>query len=148
MPQTFADPVPSCVWAVQTNLALATGFQDLWWAAPASSESGWGVNFTQQGNIIFVTWFTYDANGKPTWFVAVAEKTGDKVYQGPISTVVGNPFNAVPWDMSKQVDTEVGSTTITFVDGNNATFSYTINGETQVKSITRQVFVPPGTVCQ
>jgi serine protease len=39
----------------------------LWWAAPAGSESGWGINFANQGNVIFATWFTYDATGKAWW---------------------------------------------------------------------------------
>jgi hypothetical protein len=38
--------------------------------------------------------------------------------------------------------------TLTFTDGNNATFAYTVNGESQSKAITRQIFVSPGTVCQ
>ena len=50
-------------------------------------------------------------------------------------------------DASKQVETEVGSVTITFTDGNHATFAYTVNGVAQSKAITRQVFAAPGTVC-
>ena len=38
----------------------------LWWN-PA--ENGWGVNFTHQGNILFATLFTYDANRAPLWLV-------------------------------------------------------------------------------
>lgn len=34
-----------------------------------------------------------------------------------------------------------------FSDGNNATYAYTVNGVSQVKAITRQVFGPPGTLC-
>ncbi|HEY3585288.1 MAG TPA: hypothetical protein VGL90_13045, partial [Casimicrobiaceae bacterium] len=41
---------------------------DLWWVP---SESGWGVQFVQQGALIFATMFVYDANGKPTWYVAL-----------------------------------------------------------------------------
>ena len=37
--------------------------------APAGSESGWGINFTHQGDTIFATWFTYDLDGKPLWLV-------------------------------------------------------------------------------
>ena len=36
----------------------------------------------------------------------------------------------------------MGSGTLTFSDANNGTFSYTVNGITQAKSITRQVFGP------
>jgi hypothetical protein len=41
----------------------------------------------------------------------------------------------------------VGSVTLTFADGNSAAFAYTVNGISQTKPITRQVFRPPGTVC-
>ena len=44
--------------------------------------------------------------------------------------------------------TAVGTATFTFSDGNNAQFAYTVNGVSQAKAITRQVFTPPGTVCQ
>ena len=35
----------------------------LWWDL-ADAESGWGINIAHQGDIIFVTWYTYDASGK------------------------------------------------------------------------------------
>src|SRR5262249_27261623 len=44
-------------------------FSDLWWNAPADSESGWGVNLQQQGDVLFATWFTYDVTGKGQWLV-------------------------------------------------------------------------------
>src|SRR5262249_48860896 len=80
-------------------------YQGLWWAAPAGSESGWGINFAHQGDIIFATWFTYDSNGKPTWFVATLQKTAEGVYTGDIVTVAGVPFDVLPWDTSKVVET-------------------------------------------
>src|SRR6185295_6270993 len=49
-------PVPACVWGGQQDLTVATNYQDLWYASPAGSESGWGVNFTHQGDSIFATW--------------------------------------------------------------------------------------------
>jgi len=43
---------------------------------------------------------------------------------------------------------KVGTATFTFSDGNNASFAYTVNGVSQTKAITREVFQPPGTACQ
>ena len=146
--QLFASPVPSCVWGAQENLALATNFQDLWWNAPAGSEAGWGINFTHQGDIIFATWFTYGFDGKPMWLIVTAQRTAGDVFSGPVATVTGPPFNAVPFDPAKVADTVVGAATFTFADGNNATFAYSVNGVVQTKQITRQVFVAPGTVCR
>jgi len=33
----------------------ASNYQGLWWNAPAGSESGWGINFAHQSDIIFAT---------------------------------------------------------------------------------------------
>ncbi len=39
------------------------------------AESGWGINFAHQGDIVFATWFTYDTAGKPWWLIAELHKT-------------------------------------------------------------------------
>ncbi len=134
---------PVCTWGGQPNLALATNYQDLWWN-PA--ESGWGVNFTHQDDIVFATWFTYDGTGKPWWLIAVLGRTAANTYAGPVSTVAGPPFDAVPW--GAVAETEVGTATVVFADGNHASFAATVNGTSRTKMITRQVFAAPGTVCQ
>jgi hypothetical protein len=146
--QEFASPVPICIWGAQPNLALATNFQDLWWASPAGSESGWGINFTHQGDIIFATWFTYGADGKPLWLIVEARRTAGNVFAGPVSTVTGPPFNAVPFAPAQVTETIVGAATFTFADGNKATFAYTVGDVAQTKPITRQVFAEPGTACR
>ena len=144
VPQEFG-PLPTCVWGAQPNLALATNYTDLWWSA---AESGWGVNFTHQGDTIFATWFTYDMSGNPWWLVAVLNKTAADVYSGTIWTEIGPPFNSAAWNANPVTDTEVGTASVTIANGNAATFTYTMNGKTRTKAITRQVFAPPGTVCQ
>ena len=45
------------------------------------------------------------------------------------------------------VETIVGNATLTFTDGNHATFNYTVNGVPQTKQLERQVFAGGGTVC-
>ena len=42
----------------------------------------------------------------------------------------------------------VGTATFAFSNGNAANFTYTVNGVTQTKAITREVFNGTGTVCQ
>ena len=127
--------------------APPTNYQGLWWASPAGSESGWGVNLTQQGDVIFATWFTYDANGNPMWRSGPATKTGPGAYTGTLAQTRGPAFNAVPFDPTQVTETPVGGYTLTFSDGANGTFAYTVNGISQTKEITREVFVSPGTVC-
>ena len=141
-------PLPSCTFGSATPLAQATNYQDLWWAAPAGAESGWGVNFTQQGDTIFATWFTYDTDGSPLWLSATANKSSAGVFTGTLYRTTGPAFNALPFSPSQVVATPVGTLTLSFASGNTATFAYVVNGVSQSKAITRQVFRTPGTLCQ
>ena len=145
--QIFDQP-PTCTFGILSDLTLAYNYQDLWWAAPAGSEMGWGVNLTHQGDTIFATWFTYDLDRTQLWLIVTALKTGQGVYSGALYRTTGPPFNSVPFDSTKVAGTAVGTATFTFTDGNTGTFDYTVNGITQSKAITREVFVDPGTVCQ
>ena len=146
--QLFATPVPTCMFGVQQNLALATNYQDLWWNAPAGSESGWGINLAHQGNTLFGTWFTYDPSGAPLWISVTAPMSSLGVFSGTLYETHGPAFNASPFNPANVTLTAVGTATFTFSDGNNAIFAYTLNGVAQTKHITRQVFRSPGTVCR
>ena len=142
-------PMPTCRFGVQSDLSKATNYQDLWWNDPPGSESGWGLNITHQGNTLFLTWFTYDLDGSPLWLSATAQKVGPgATYSGTLYRTTGPAFSATPWNPANVVVTQVGSATLAFADGNHATFSYTVNGVSQAKQMTREVFRAPGTVCQ
>jgi hypothetical protein len=142
----YASPVPTCVQA--ETFAAASNYSDLWWRSPAASESGWGVNVTQQGDILFATWFTYDASGKGVWLVmSRGEKTAPGTYSGTLYRTTGPAFDVVPWNPQLVTQTPVGSATFTFTDIANGTFSYTVNGVSQSKPITRDAYATPVTVC-
>ena len=115
-------------------------YQGLWYNAPAESESGWGINFAHQGDVIFATWFTYDLTGKAWWLSMTANKTAEGVYTGTLLETHGPRFNAVPFLPSGVSANTVGSATLTFSDANNGTFAYTVSGISQTKSITRIPF--------
>jgi hypothetical protein len=145
--QTYASPVPTC--AADTSGAGSTNFQDLWWRSPANSESGWGLNITHQGDILFATWFTYGADGRGMWLVmSDGRRTTGNTYSGALYRTRGPAFNASPWDPGQVIVTEVGSATLSFSDANSGTFTYTVDGVSQSKPITRQVFANPVTVCR
>jgi hypothetical protein len=140
-------PLPTC--ALGGSAGATPNFQDLWWHAPANSESGWGVNVTHQGDILFVTWFTYDANGKGMWLVgSEVRRTTGNTFSGSLFSTTGPAFNATPFNPSLVHVTSVGTVTLTFSDANNGTFAYTVNGVSQTKPITRQVYSSPTTVCR
>lgn len=127
---------------------LGLSYQGLWWRAPAASESGWGVNIAHQGNVLFVTWFTYDEQGNGMWLVmSEGRRVDDASYNGVLYRTSGPAFSADPWNPSSVTRTEVGSATLTFNDRDNGTFTYRVNGVLQTKPITRLVYAAPVPVC-
>jgi hypothetical protein len=117
-------------------------------------ESGWGVNLNHQGDKIFATWFTYDLDGSPMWLVATALRAGANTFVGDLYRTTGPAWSAPLFDPALIEKTTVGSLTLTFADGNHATFEYSVQlpgmaaPSAQAKAITREVFNPPGTACK
>jgi YVTN family beta-propeller protein len=145
--QAFALPVPTCE-AGGPQGALPV-FQDLWWKSPAGSESGWGVNIAHQGDILFVTWFTYGSDGRGMWLVGSnISKTGNATYSGTLFRSIGPSFEAVPWDPAKVKLAAAGQVSFTFSDADNGTMTYTVDGISGSKAITRQVYAMPPTICR
>ena len=145
--QVFGQ-LPTCTFNLVSDLSTAYNYQDLWWAAPAGSESGWGLNVTHQGDIIFITWFTYDIDHSPLWLFATMPNTGAGTYAGALYRTTGPAFSSVPFDPAKIVMTQVGTAGLSFSDGQTGNFSYTVGSLSQTKAITREILVAPGTVCQ
>ena len=123
---------------------FSTDATDLWYAAPAESESGWGVNVIQQGDTLFLTMFVHGPNSQPTWFVgsntAFAGRSGDAVvFRGPLYATAGSPYSA-PWSPGAFNIRPAGSVTFTLTTVNTATLSYTADGATVSKNLVRQTW--------
>ena len=145
--QVFTSPVPTCTFG--GSAGSLPNYTDLWWKSPAGSESGWGVNVVHQGDILFVTWFTYDAGGRGMWLVGSnVARTGNGTYSGKLYRTNGPAFNAAPWSPSQVQKAEVGTITLAFGDAANGLMTYAVSGVTQSKNITRQAFGTPATVCR
>ena len=124
---------------------LPANYQGLWWKP---SEPGWGVSVAQQGDILFATLFTYDADGSGMWLaMADGKKTGPTTYSGTLFRTTGPSFDANPWDPAAVTTTPVGTAMFAFTDNDNGTFTSTYNGVTQSKAIGRQVFSSPVPTC-
>jgi hypothetical protein len=138
--------VPSCVAGVPHT--ATPNYQALWWAFPAGVENGWGVNIAHQGDILFVTWFTYAAGGRGQWLVMPnGARTAPNTYTGAFYRTSGPAFSLSPWTGPINV-TEVGTGTFTFSGPDAGTFAYTVEGVSQSKAITRQVYAAPETICR
>ena len=143
--QVFGLQAADCQPTTASRAAL-TNYQDLWWN-PA--ESGWGINVTHQGDVIFATLFTYDAGGHGLWLVMSAgTKQADGSYLGDLYQTTGPAFNAVPFTPIGSANvTQVGTMRFTFSNGENGTLVYSVNGVNVTKSITRQLFSSPVSAC-
>ena len=115
----------------------SANYQGLWWAS-GGTQSGWGVNFAHSGDRIFATWYTYDTAGKAWWLSMLATRTGptSNVYSGPIYVDSGPPFNDF---VGAGMPTQVGSGALTFTDGNNGSFAYTVETTTPTTAQTKAI---------
>ena len=112
---------------------------DLWWAG--SAQDGWGLALLQQNSTLFALWFTYDANGQPTWFVMPNggwQATND--WRGPIFKATGSPGIGAGYDLTRLHLDIVGTFDLKFGGENTATFSYFIDGRSGSIPVTRVPF--------
>ena len=146
-PFVYASPVPVCTFNGSLSATQATNYQGMWWV-PA--EAGWGITFAHQGDIIFAILFIYADGGvgnNPLWVSATMTKTAARTYSGALDLTYG-ASSKDPFDPSLVTHSTVGSASVTFADGNTGTLTYTLDGVTQTKALTRFVFRERGTVCQ
>lgn len=128
--------VNAFVWGC--SMGMMTGnYTDLWWN-PA--ESGWGVSITQHiSGVAFVAWYTYDVAGNPKWYVVSSCVMSDAGCAGTLYETSGPAFGP-GFDASRVVVRKVGSLSFDFTGPDNGTMTYSVGGQTGVKSISRQPF--------
>jgi hypothetical protein len=123
------------------NYADGKNYSGLWNRDPI--ETGWGISINQQFNTIFAAAYIYGADGKPTWFVlpgGVWTQDGTKdIYEGDIYTTTGPAFDR-PFDVNAVKANLAGRGKITFKNDYQATLTYTLNGVTVSKDISRFQF--------
>ncbi len=117
----------------------ASPLTGLWWNA---GESGWGATLTQQSSQLFVTLFVYDSAGAPTWYTTSCTISGNGC-SGDLLRVRGGAAATTSWAGSSIVASRAGSMALTFTSNDSGSMSYSIDGVSAGKMITRQVFGPP-----
>jgi hypothetical protein len=112
-------------------------YPGMWWGGGA--QNGWGLSIQQQGDTLFVTWYTYDANGNPTWFFMPAgQLTTTGKYSGPLYRTTGTPWSGRRfYDGSKTQVTQVGTMQLDFTVQDKATMTASVNGTTVTQVLTR-----------
>ena len=119
---------------------FTTDLTDLWWN---ENESGWGVTATHQRDIVFLTFFVYGPDNRPTFYTATTTFTGQSgsgalIFSGPMHQTNGPWFGSV-FNPNLVSVRQVGTATFTaFVDA--ATLTYSVDGVPVTKALTRQTF--------
>jgi len=141
--------VPTCTYSASPNFTSAGNYQDLWWVP---SEPGWGMNVTQQGSQIYVTWYSFDVDGSPLWLSVLAPQGANGTFTGTLNRTSGTTWNN--FDPNAVTPKAVGTASFTFPDGNhmNMTATVQVSGmaspTTLNKQLTRFLFAAPaGTLC-
>ena len=120
---------------LKTAPYVQLNYADQWWN-PA--ESGWGL-FIWHDKLdrVLAAWFTYGSDNRAEWYtIQSGNWVNQKQYDGQIIKTTGPSFAAFVPGSAVQVQA-VGTASLNFTDANNGTFTYTLNGVTQTKTITR-----------
>ncbi len=134
----FIAPATRAAYTIEQNPNNTSTLSGIWYNI---DESGWGITFTQQFNIIFATMFTYDNAELPTWYVASNCNVANDGCTGDFFAIAKGTAPVKPWVALDPNDLKrVGAFTATFSDINNATIAYSINGVNGFKRITRQLW--------
>ena len=122
--------------------SYSSDMSDLWWAVPAGSESGWGIQLVQRNATIFATMFVYGSDGASAWYVSTMLPAASQfTWSGDLYATTGPWFATVPFDPTKVSVRKVGTMAFAPADIFDATLSYTVDGAAVAKSITRETLV-------
>ncbi len=90
---------------------------------------------------MFAAWYTYAADGNPTWFTMSCKLVGNQCSDN-LYTVTGKPLSAGLTNIGANASV-AGSGSITFNSTSNLTFAYTVQGRTKtISDVLKFNFVP------
>ena len=118
-------------------------YTGLWWNP---QESGWGLSIHQSArDTLFGALFVYDAQNRAQWFtIQPGGWTTSRRWEGPLYRTTGPYFAGLIYDPSLVRLQAAGSAVLEFATApaaaTTARFTYTVDGVTTVKTITRMAF--------
>jgi hypothetical protein len=119
----------------------ATDYTDIWYnpSEQSTGGGGWGVNVVQSDTFLFLTFFIYGPDNKPTWYVAGLTADGNGNFNGPLYATTGTYFGA-PWNPSDGAGSaQAGMASFQPTGAYTANLAYSITGgPSVVKAIQRQ----------
>jgi hypothetical protein len=148
LPRTLAALATLAVSLTLTAPARAADYTDIWWALCAPGDTcdntghnnGAGVNFVQNEDIIYATFYIHDTAKKPIWFSSDMHLTAGGAYVGNLYYSTGSFFGG-PWNSSDFMATTVGSATFTPTSATTGILTYSVSGVTGIptSSVTKNI---------
>jgi len=136
-PRTLAVAIAlACVSRLAPASTTAVEITDMWWN-PA--EPGWGMNVVLQNNIVFATFFVYDANQNATWYTAQLTKQLGNTWNGPLYATKG-PWFGGAFPANSVTVKQAGTATFALSDINHANLAYSVDAVNVTKAVERQTW--------
>lgn len=110
-----------------------------------ANEPGWGMSITQHDTMNFVVVYSYDPVGQPIWYAMPSCPLVGLNCTGDIYSVTGGTQPTQSWNGARLSVNRAGIGTLFFSDDANATYSFSMNGLTGSRSITKRAFAPDQT---
>ena len=131
---TFAIAMPAAA------TTYSTDYTDLWWGG--INESGWGINFVQQYDVIFATAFVYHSDNTAHWYSATLRPVGGSTtnFSGTLQESRGPWLGSGSFDPNAVTRIDVGSMAVSFSGPNNGSLNYNVGAANVSKQITRLSF--------
>jgi hypothetical protein len=121
-----------------TGPGMQTDVSDLWWGG--MSQNGWGITMRQQASTVFSVWYTYDADGKPTWYTMPGGTWADaSTYEGRLYRTTGAPWVGHDYDSTLLKVFDAGPVSINF-SASGASMNFTADGHSGSIPLTREPF--------
>jgi len=90
---------------------------------------GHGIDIERSGANLAAVWYTYNTDGTPTWYLALAPYSGQRIWSATL--------NRYRWTGSSATASPVGNITLEFKNPTKATFRWTLNGQSGSEPINR-----------
>jgi Divergent InlB B-repeat domain len=134
---------PACRLCRDNRAPAPLRADDLWWAG--INEEGWGLTFAQQRVTLFGLWYSFDTQGRPTWFVMPTGAWFDRRYTSVLYKSSGSVWLNQPYDASRLVVAPVGRVQFDFATNGSTVMTYFFDagefaGTEQTKTLTRRAY--------
>lgn len=140
---TAAPVVTMALTGLGDSAIVPANYSDMWWNP---DESGWGLTISDHETTLFAVWFTYESNGRPTWYFLPEGKfgAGRRTFTGPLYATTGPCYTSPTFDTALVRATPVGTASLDFAPADLASgwarFSGTMGGRSWSKAIARLPF--------